>query len=60
LVPHGPVAGLADIEMFRVFDPTTFDVVFWGERFNVQAIATEVARIFPIAEREAAKPHWER
>lgn len=49
---------ITPMDMFRVFDPTTNEIVFWGERFDVQSIATEVARIFPIASREAEKPHW--
>ena len=57
--PPSGVVGLDDLDRFRVYDPTTNDVVFWGERFNMQAIATEAERLLPIAETEAAKPHWE-
>lgn len=53
------VVGLDDRDRFRVYDNTTHDLIFWGQRFNVQAIATEADRILPIAEREAAKPHWD-
>lgn len=45
--------------MFRVFDPTTADVVFWGERFDLNGIVAEAQRLLPIATREARKPHWE-
>ena len=57
--PPGGGAGLDDLDRFRVYDPTTNDIVFWGERFNVQAIVTELERILPIAEHEANRPHWE-
>lgn len=57
--PPSAVVGLDDLDRFRVYDNTTHDLVFWGERFNVQAIATEADRILPIAEAEASKPHWE-
>ena len=42
-----------------MFDPTTADLVFWGERFNLQQIITEVERVLPLVNAEAAKPHWE-
>jgi hypothetical protein len=54
------VVGLSDTERFRVYDPTSGSIVFWGQQFELQPIATEVDRIFPIAEKEAAKPHWTR
>jgi hypothetical protein len=41
-----------------VYDPTNGSIVFWGQQFHLQPIATEVDRIFPVAERESAKPHW--
>jgi len=57
--PPDLVVGLDEIERFRFYDNTTNDIVFWGERFNVQAIVTEIERIRPIAERKANRPHWE-
>jgi len=57
--PPSAVAGFTDEEMFRVFDPTTSDLVFWGQRFNVQAVVTEVERIHPLALQQAALPHWD-
>lgn len=59
LGPPESVGGLNDIDRFRVYDPTTHDIVFWGERFNVQAIVTAVDELLPRAEAEANKPHWE-
>lgn len=53
------VQGLADSDMFRVYDPTTGHLVFWGKRFDIRAIVTEVERILPIASAEARKPHWD-
>ena len=52
------VGGLTDIDMFRVYDPSARSIVFWGESFELQPIAAEVERIFPLAEQEAARPHW--
>jgi hypothetical protein len=51
------VSGLDNIDRFRVFDPSTGCIIFWGETFALQPIATEVERILPLAEREARKPH---
>ncbi len=59
VIPPGAVQGLADIDMFRVFDPSTADIVFWGQRFNVNEIVREAAKLLPIASAEASKPHWE-
>jgi hypothetical protein len=52
------IEGLSEKEMFRIYDPTAKQIVFWGQTFNLQEIATEVDRIFPVARAEAAKPHW--
>jgi hypothetical protein len=58
--PRGWVMdGVAESDMFRQFDPTTRDVIFWGEAFNIQRIVDEVQRLLPIAAPEAGKPHWE-
>ena len=57
--PPEAIEGVEDLDRFRVYDNTTNDIVFWGERFNVQAIVTELDRILPIAEQEANLPHWE-
>jgi hypothetical protein len=55
-VGRSSVAGVDPIEMFREYHPTTTDVAFWGETFNIQALVNEVMRILPAVEREAAKP----
>jgi len=57
--PPNMVAGVADIDMFRVFDPTTGDIVFWGKQYPLRAIMDEVAQLYPIAQAEADKPHWD-
>jgi hypothetical protein len=53
------VVSLDDKEMFRIYDPDTARIIFWGEAFHMQPIASECDRIFPIGEREASKPHWD-
>lgn len=58
--PPEAIAGLADEDRFRVYDNTADDIIFWGERFNVQAIVSELERLLPIAEREADRPHWDQ
>jgi hypothetical protein len=55
----GDVAGLAEIDMFRVFDSSTGDVVFWGQRFNLNELVQAVSNLLPVVSAEAAKPHWE-
>ncbi len=56
--PPNGIAGAEPTDMFRTFDPVTKEVVFWGERFDVQKLVSEVQRIIPLLEAEAAKPHW--
>lgn len=55
--PPSAVGGLSDIEKFRIYDPRALSIFFWGEQYALQPIATECARILPIAEREANKPY---
>jgi hypothetical protein len=55
--PRDAVAiGFDDIDIFRNFDPTTTDVVFWGETFNLQALVEEVERILPRLRSELGEP----
>lgn len=48
-----------EIDRFRLFDPATGQLSFWGQEFNVQALVAEVRRILPKLEEEAYKPHWD-
>lgn len=57
--PPNTVQGLADTDMFRVFDTTTAEIVFWGKRYNLKVIVDEVKRLHPIATAEGSKPHWD-
>ena len=52
------VAGLEDGDRFRVYDPESHRIIFWGEEFFVEPIVREIDRIYPTAESEAGKPHW--
>jgi hypothetical protein len=57
--PPNMVGGFADTDMFRVFDPTTAELVFWGKRYPLKTIMDEVGRLHPIAHAEGSKPHWD-
>jgi hypothetical protein len=52
------ISGIDQMDMFRNFDPSTADLMFWGQRFNVRNIVSEAKRLLPIAASEAIKPHW--
>jgi hypothetical protein len=56
--PPSAVVGLADTDRFRVFDPATGELVFWGESLHIPAVVKSVAELRPRAEAQAAKPHW--
>jgi len=53
------IVGLDTIDMFRLFDPQTTEIVFWGQEFNLQALVNEVQTILPLLQAEASKPHWD-
>ena len=57
IMPSGTV-GLDVNDMFRVFDPATTSLTYWGQEFNIQALINEVQRILPKLTEEANKPLW--
>lgn len=57
--PRNMIAGFEANEIFRWFNPTRADVIFWGDTFNLRAIVVEAQFILPRLEEEAAKPHWD-
>jgi hypothetical protein len=54
--PANVIGGVPTIDMFRVFDPTTAEVVFWGERYPLKTIMDEVTRLYPLARAQGEKP----
>lgn len=50
--------GLEPIDEFRIFDPQTTNLSFWGQEFNLHALVNEARAILPKLEVEASKPHW--
>jgi len=59
IMPRSYIAGLPDISFFRMLDPSTGDVMFWSDSYNLPSIVKEIERLLPIAQAEAAKPHWD-
>lgn len=56
--PKNMITGNTTDDKFRHFDPTTTDMLFWGQTFNIQKIVNEAQRILPKLEEESGKPHW--
>ena len=54
--PPNVIGGVADAGMFRVFDTTTAEAVFWGGRYSLKTIMDEITRLYPIAKEEGDKP----
>lgn len=54
--PANIIGGVSSKDMFRVFDPTTAEVVFWGERYPLKTIMDEVTRLYPLARSLGDKP----
>jgi hypothetical protein len=48
------IKGIPEDEMFRSFDPSTGDLIFWGDRYNLPTIVVEVQRIMPLAIQASA------
>jgi hypothetical protein len=59
IAPAGGTAlvGPADTDIFRRFDPSTGDVIFWGEHYSIPALRDAIQDLLPIAAREAEKHH---
>lgn len=57
--PHEHIQRFDEIDIFRNFLPRTGELIFWSQRFDLQAIANEIERILPKVEQEARKRHWE-
>lgn len=53
--PASLIGGVSLVDMFRVFDPTTAEVVFWGERYPLKTIMDEVTRLYPLARAQGDK-----
>jgi len=53
------IAGISDQDMFRMFNPQTGDVMFWGTDFNLKLVINEIIRILPKLKEESRKPLWE-
>lgn len=52
------IVGLEETDIFRFFDPKTKEVIFWGERYAMEPLITELYRIASIATNESEKPPW--
>jgi hypothetical protein len=59
VMPKSSVKGIDPIDWFRVFDPSSGDMYFWNQEFNIKDIISEVQSFLPQLEIEANKPHWE-
>jgi hypothetical protein len=57
--PPNTLVGVAETDMFRFFDTSTADVVFWGKRYSLVTIMDEILRVHPIAKAEGNKPHFD-
>jgi hypothetical protein len=53
------VVGPETIGMFRQYDPSTAEVIFWDQEFNLKSLFDEVQSILPRLRVESQKPHWE-
>jgi len=52
--------GTTEIDIFRMLDPTNFELTFWGDKFDLRAITEEILRIHPLAVAESNKSHVDR
>jgi hypothetical protein len=47
IAPSHLTSGTDEIDLFRFFDPETWETGFWGQRFDVRAVVEEAARLMP-------------
>ena len=52
---HRVLTGFEAIDMFRSYDPTTGDVWFWGDQFNLKAIHAELFALYPRLKAEVQR-----
>ncbi len=57
--PKDLVKSFDDNDIFRAFDPSTGEIVFWGESFNLKTLMAEIVRILPAVHAEGDKPESE-
>jgi len=57
--PLAMIAGVADEDMFRVFDTTAAEVVLWGQRFPLKSLMDEITKLYPVAKAQGDKPQWD-
>jgi hypothetical protein len=56
--PPTMIGGIQSTDNFRTFDPATNIAAFWGDEFNTLALVEAANELYPVAHREASKPHW--
>jgi len=60
--PRGSIGGDSiseDKDILRWLDPSSGNVIFWGNELNIPEVITAVNELAPRARAEASKPHWE-
>jgi len=54
-----PPSELDGLDLFRVLNPASGELVLFGERFQIEPLVQEASRLLPLARVESEKPHWE-
>lgn len=54
LAPPGTIQSPSDLDFFRELDPSTGELRFWGEQFDLKAVIAEIQRLLPIVEAETS------
>ncbi|MFL6091087.1 MAG: hypothetical protein ACJ71Z_13215 [Aeromicrobium sp.] len=52
------ISGMDEADMFRQFDPSTGEIIFWGEFHPLFPIRDAIGVLAQVAATEASKPHW--
>jgi hypothetical protein len=47
--PRNWISEPADVDILRQLDPTSGDVIFWGNELNIPSVLDEIRRLLPIA-----------
>jgi hypothetical protein len=57
--PHSSFGGVPEEERFHWYDSKTGTVTFWKHAVSIPELVAEAKRVWPIARKEANKPHWQ-
>ena len=57
--PRNSIVGIPQDRIIRHFDPTTAELIFFGDSYPIDEIMQAITTLRTLAQAESQKPHWE-